>query len=250
MTDRVVKLTIVNDFVCANCCIGQHELLSAISYCKDTLRLPLSFELEHMPFRLISTACLSDDSTKAKVAKSTFYENRYGKEKFTNIEAAISKWAKEKGIPISLRGVMSQSTRAHRLAIKAGKIGGQKYQLPVLCGIFKANLEDNKDIADINVLAEIAESTGMMSKDEAIQFLHSDELEQEVNDMCENARNIGISGVPMTIIDGKWAISGGQSSDVYVQVFKKLAAAGVSPNGVYAAPSPLPASVVETNICA
>ncbi|KAF8071696.1 thioredoxin-like protein [Lyophyllum atratum] len=242
MTDRVVKLTIVNDFVCPNCCIGQHELLSAISYCKDTLHLPLAFELEHMPFRLISNACLPED--KAKVNKSTFYENRYGKDKFTNFENAISKWAKEKGIPLSFRGVMSQSTRAHRLAIKAGQIGGHKLQLPVLCGIFKANLEDNKDIADFNVLAEVAEGAGMMSKEK------SDELEKEVDAMCDKARNIGITGVPMTIIDGKWAISGGQSSDVFVQIFKKLAAAGISPGGVYAAPSPFAAPVMETDICA
>jgi predicted DsbA family dithiol-disulfide isomerase len=42
--------------------------------------------------------------------------------------------------------------------------------------------------------------------------------------MCEKARTIGITGVPMTIIDGKWAVSGGQSSDVYVQVRSHLRA--------------------------
>lgn len=36
--------------------------------------------------------------------------------------------------------------------------------------------------------------------------------------MCNNARSKGITGVPMTIIDGKWAVSGGQSSDVFIQV--------------------------------
>jgi predicted DsbA family dithiol-disulfide isomerase len=36
--------------------------------------------------------------------------------------------------------------------------------------------------------------------------------------MCEKARDMGIKGVPLTIIDGKWAVSGGQSSDVFVQV--------------------------------
>ncbi|KAF8982230.1 hypothetical protein BDQ17DRAFT_1437990 [Cyathus striatus] len=51
--------------------------------------------------------------------------------------------------------------------------------------------------------------------------------------MCEAARAGGISGVPVIIIDGKWAVSGGQSSDVFIQIFKKLAAAGV-----HAAPSP------------
>jgi len=243
MNDRVVKLTIVNDFVCPNCCIGQHELLSAISHSKDVLHLPLSFELEHMPFRLISKECLTDSEDTPKVDKSTFYTKQIGKERFSTFEKAISKWAHEKGIPISFRGVMSQSTRAHRLAIKASKMGGQRLQLPILCGLFKANLEEGKDIADINVLADLATSVGMMSKDEAVKFLKSDELEKEVNAMCEKARTIGITGVPMTIIDGKWAVSGGQSSDVFVQIFKKLAAAGV-----YAAPSPFSAPVMDTEL--
>lgn len=61
---------------------------------------------------------------------------------------------------------MSQSTRAHRLAIKASRMGGQQLQLPILVGLFKANLEEGKDIADVNVLADLAASVGMMSKDE------------------------------------------------------------------------------------
>lgn len=69
--------------------------------------------------------------------------------------------------PLSaFRGVMSQSTRAHRLAQKAYQIGGQKLQMPILCSLFKANLEDGKDIADINVLADLAAAAGVMSKDE------------------------------------------------------------------------------------
>lgn len=61
---------------------------------------------------------------------------------------------------------MSQSTRAHRLSRKAFKIGGQELQLPVLTALFKTHLEEEKDIADFDVLAEVAESVGMMSKDQ------------------------------------------------------------------------------------
>jgi len=106
-------------------------------------------------------------------------------------------------------------------------------------------MEDAKDIADINVLAELAESTGTMSKAEAVAFLESDELEKEVNTMCDEARSKGITGVPMTIIDGKWAVSGGQSSDVFIQIFKKLSAAGI-----HNAPSPFSAPVAETVLVA
>lgn len=51
-----------------------------------------------------------------------------------------------------------------------------------------------------------------------MRFLESDELEKEVNEMCNVARSKGITGVPMIIIDGRWAVSGGQSSEVFVKV--------------------------------
>ncbi|KAF8899900.1 thioredoxin-like protein [Gymnopilus junonius] len=243
MATRVVRLTIITDFACVNCCVGHHELLNAIAYCKDILQLPLAFQLEHLPFRLINTSVLTEDSPK--VDKSDFLQKQLGKERFSKLEAGISKWAEEKGIPISFRGVMSQSTRAHRLCQKAYKIGGQNLQTPLLCAIFKAYMEEGQDVADIQVLAGLAEGTGTMSSAEAIKFLESDELVSEVNAMCNEARSKGITGVPMTIIDGKWAVSGGQSSDVFVQIFKKLATPGV-----HNAPSPFSSPVADTVLVA
>ncbi|KAF5327274.1 hypothetical protein D9619_004240 [Psilocybe cf. subviscida] len=224
MSTRVVKLTVVTDFACLNCCVGQHELLDAIAYSKDVLHLPLDFELEHLPFRLINSTLLPENGPI--VGRQEFLLKHIGEEKLTKLKAAISKWAVEKNVPISFRGVMSQTTRAHRLCQKAYKIGGQKLQVPLLCAVFKAHMEDEQDIADINVLADLAANAGTMTREEAIAFLESDELEKEVNSMCAEARSKGITGVPMTIIDEKWAVSGGQSSDVFVQIFKKLAAAG------------------------
>ena len=36
--------------------------------------------------------------------------------------------------------------------------------------------------------------------------------------MSDDAQRKGISGVPFTIINGKWAVGGGQEPDVYVKV--------------------------------
>jgi len=196
-----------------------------------------------MPFKLLGEGIIPDESPKPD--KSTFLSNKLGKDKFELYEKVIAKWSEEKGIPISFRGVMSQSTRGHRLSRKAYQLGGEKLQTPVLCALFKAHLEEGQDIADLEILSDIAAKTGMMTKEEALAFLKSDELEKEVNEMCDAARSRGITGVPMTVIDGKWAISGGQSSDVFVQIFQKLAAAGV-----HASPSsPFTSPVVETDLC-
>lgn len=36
--------------------------------------------------------------------------------------------------------------------------------------------------------------------------------------MMAEARKKGVTGVPFTIIDGRWAVIGGQTAEVYIQV--------------------------------
>jgi predicted DsbA family dithiol-disulfide isomerase len=48
--------------------------------------------------------------------------------------------------------------------------------------------------------------------------LKSDDCLEKVNNQVAEARAKGVTGVPFTIIDGKWAVSGGQSAPVFVKV--------------------------------
>ncbi|KIY72382.1 thioredoxin-like protein [Cylindrobasidium torrendii FP15055 ss-10] len=233
-TNRTVKITVINDFICPNCYIGHHEMLSAISYAKGVLKLPLSFELEFRPYRLIPDNILNDSTPKT--SRSDFFNKYLGANAFDHLkEDAVGQWARERKLTISFDGVMSSSLRAHRLARKAYLLGKQNLQLPFICAIFKAYLQMSQDISDILVLAQIAEAVKIMPKQQAIDFLLSDELVDEVTAMCEQAKSAGMNGVPSTIIDRKWLINGGQSSEVYVRIFKKLADCG----SVSAAPSPM-----------
>ena len=74
----------------------EHELLDAISTCKD---LPLSFELEHIPYRLVYPSTFKENEP-ITITKEEFLKKYIGQEKFTKVEAAIAKWAAEKGIPL------------------------------------------------------------------------------------------------------------------------------------------------------
>jgi len=212
-----------------------------MSYCKDTLQLPIEFQYQHMPFRLIGPKCLKPGITTDRIK---FYNCHLGEERSASLRQCVTKWGEEKSIPITWDGVIGHTTCAHRLCSKAAQISGQEAQLNTIKAIFNAHMVDGKDISDPNVLAEIAESIGLMPKDQALAFLETDELEDEVNKIAEAARAKGITGVPVTVIDGKWAVSGGQSSDVFIQIFKKLAASGAN-----ADPSHLPGAAVPTQIC-
>jgi predicted DsbA family dithiol-disulfide isomerase len=89
--------------------------------------------------------------------------------------------------------------------------------------------------------------------------VNSDECLGKVNHQVAEAREKGVTGVPFTIIDGKWAVSGGQSAPVFVkvrmirkiairsarltarQIFSKLAEAPGSPLSQSNTPVPSPA---------
>ena len=65
----------------------------------------------------------------------------------------------------TFKGFVSQTTRAHRLCQKAYQLGGQDLQIPLLKAIYKAHMEEGQDIAEIAVLADIADNAGTMSRE-------------------------------------------------------------------------------------
>jgi len=231
---RVIKLTIISDVICPFCYIGHYELQEAIGRCTD---LPVHFDIEYRPYRLTS---LRDEDKP--VDRVEYFRRKLGEQKIQQIRETITQWPKVQDgtCNLSFGGVISQSTKAHRLSIKAYKIGGHPLQEAVLTTIFKASCEQLKDIGDTQVLADVAESTGTMTRHDAINFLESDELKTEVFQMIRQVQSNGINGVPFVIIDGKWAVSGGQSAEVYIQIFRKLAATAID-----SAPSPFPSHVVS-----
>ncbi|ETW82993.1 hypothetical protein HETIRDRAFT_439564 [Heterobasidion irregulare TC 32-1] len=214
MSTHKVKLIVLSDFLCPWCYVGYRELQTAISQCAT---LPVLFELEYRPF--ILHPALTDDA----IDKHEWLMSKFGKPKSDAIVQMATARGETAGINFSFNGKVSQTTRAHRLTMKAMQVGGSSVQQALIRLIFKAYMEEEQDIADIGNLSEMAECAGVMSKNEAVAFLKSDECLAQVEQQVAEAREKGVTGVPFTIIDGKWAVSGGQTADVFVKIFRKLA---------------------------
>lgn len=69
-----------------------------------------------------------------------------------------------------LDGIITQTTLAHRLMLKAWKMGGQTKQQALLTTLFKVFFEELANIGDTNVLADAAVSADLMTKEEVGQF--------------------------------------------------------------------------------
>ncbi|KAF9813522.1 hypothetical protein IEO21_05559 [Rhodonia placenta] len=212
---KVVNLVVIGDLICPWCYIGEKEMERAIDAVKD---LPLTIKVEHRPYQLQPS--LPEDQA---IVKREWYLNRFGKDKFAMFEQMVTTRGSQLGLNISYDGTITQTIRAHRLSLKALKVGGQERQEAFLNAVHKAYFEQGKNLGDFEVLSELAEASGLMSKEQATKFLETDECREEVINMMAEARKKGVTGVPFTIVDGRWAVIGGQTADVYIQIFKKLA---------------------------
>lgn len=119
--------------------------------------------------------------------------------------------------------------------LRAFQLGGTELQSKLLGALFEAYGEKSKDLGDPETLADIADAAGVLPREEvrrhhfasfrltmsqALTFVESEELAEDVEKMVAASRANGVAGVPFTVIDDKWAISGGQAPDVYYKVRK------------------------------
>ena len=83
----------------------------------------------------------------------------------------------------TFQGAVSTTTRAHRLCRKAYLQGGQDMQVAQLLSIFKVHYGEGRDIADIELLSELAAQNNLMSK-EQVRNLHFFQHRVLLTDVC------------------------------------------------------------------
>lgn len=227
-----------------------------MTHCTDVLNLPISFEIEYRPFRLIG--CLQDDAP-CTMSKETFYSNKLGKEKFENTMTSIRKWGSEKDISLYVLTITRGNATLDSLFLKQhlerrhgtiytcspfvpesvptrrttvpntipqcylqGFVSRRERYLQYwgIGRVSRGGRYDDKgwSACDCVVSRWSSDWTSIPLSLQAVAFLKSDELKEEVHKMCEDARAKGITGIPMTVIDRKWSVNGCQSAEVFIQV--------------------------------
>lgn len=88
--------------------------------------------------------------------------------------------------------------------------------------LFAAHFTDNRNISDINVLADIAAETGL-DRSEALAVLEGQFFAQEVRTEEQHWQQQGIQSVPAIIFNERHLVSGAQGVDNYINILEQLA---------------------------
>ena len=131
----------------------------------------------------------------------------------------VTAMAAEVGLTYDLgRAVVANSFDAHRLSHFAKKHGRQD---AVEERLFKAYFTEGKNTADHGTLVSLAVEAGL-NAEEVRAMLAGTEFSDDVNRDIYEASQVGARGVPFFVFDNKYAVSGAQPSELFLQVLNKV----------------------------
>ncbi|KQT01444.1 disulfide bond formation protein DsbA [Cellulomonas sp. Leaf395] len=117
------------------------------------------------------------------------------------------------------RSLAANTFAAHRLVHLARTTSGAALAERTLEALFSAHFEHGADLGDDGTLVRIVSGAGV-DADAARAALASDAGADAVRADEDEARALGVTGVPFFVVDRRIAVSGAQPADVFTQLLE------------------------------
>ena len=202
----MLTIDVISDVICPWCFIGKRRLEKALAGRPATVRWH--------PFQL------NPDMPREGIDRKEYRIRKFGSwERSLELDAQVAAAGRGEGIAFDFdRMARTPNTLdAHRIIWLAGERGVQD---AVVEALFLAYFTDGRDLSDRATLAEVAAGAGL-DRDEVDELLEGDKGLDVVRAGEEQARRIGVSGVPFFVVNGKVALSGAQPPEMFRQAFEQ-----------------------------
>lgn len=205
----MLNVEIWSDILCPFCYIGKRHVEAAQKQFPHPLTVKWrSFELQ------------KDAAKKQNQDLASRLAQKYGKslEWAQAMNQQVTEKARQVGVSFHLdKAIPTNSFDAHRLIHLAETFGRQDQAKERL---LKAYFTDGLDISDHPTLVALGLEIGLVAED-VEAMLSGNRYAAEVRADEQLAAEIEISGVPFFVINQRYAISGAQPVEVFVETFHK-----------------------------
>nr|WP_299204825.1 DsbA family oxidoreductase [uncultured Brumimicrobium sp.] len=202
-----MKVEIWSDVMCPFCFIGKRNFETALEQFKDKEHI----EVVWKSFQL--------DPSIPEVAKDSYedylIENKgMPRAQVKGMLDNVTQSAKQVGLEYNFdKAVMVNSLSAHKLLqlAKTKGLGNEAEEV-----LFRAFFTEGKNIADLATLTALGKEIGL--EENEIQSAMKDEKYTElVKADIQEARQVGVQGVPFFVLDRKYAVSGAQPAQAFLE---------------------------------
>lgn len=206
-----MKVEIWSDIMCPFCYIGKRNIETALAQFPEAKNI----EIEWKSFQLDPTLPqIATDNHEEYLAKRKGFPVEQVKGMLEN----VTNTAKQAGLDFHLeQSVIVNSFNAHRL-IQFAKTKGLGDEVEER--FFKAYFTEGKDMANVETLTTLGKEIGLDEKELQVAFTDN-QYAEKVNQDIDEARVIGVTGVPFFVFDRKYAVSGAQPPQAFLQALEQ-----------------------------
>ena len=208
----MVQVDIWSDVRCPFCYIGKHNFEAGLEKFQHKDEVQVIWHSFQLDPGLETQPDISTVDYFVQVKKVSAEQAR-------QMMGGAQKMASEAGLDTDLENSMvANSFKAHQ-TIQLAKEKGVANELQE--ALFKAHFSERKNIDDEGVLVDIAKSVGL-NPGEVREALKEEKYADAVKQDEMQAQNIGVRGVPFFVFDNKYAVSGAQPAESFLEVLEKV----------------------------
>ncbi|EJO76829.1 DsbA family oxidoreductase [Leptospira interrogans] len=208
------KIAIYSDVVCPWCYIGKKRLEDAISIRKKSYPDD-KIEIEWRAFQL------NPDLAPEGEDRILHMTRKFGSmDRVKMMVQRVADIANSENLPFLLEqeGHQPNTFLLHALIRKAKEYGKDSILSEIF---FRKFFAEGKNLSDTNIILESLREAGIQ-EDDFYSIKENTILLQEVREEEQKGRELGVSGVPFFVFNEKYAVSGAQESNLFLQVFDRL----------------------------
>ncbi|MEJ2881461.1 DsbA family oxidoreductase [Pedobacter sp. GR22-6] len=206
-----MKIEIWSDVICPFCYIGKRNFETALEQFADKKNIEViwkSFQLDPA-IPEVATESYTDYLVKRK---------GMAVEQVQGMLSNVTQMATQVGLDYHLdQSIIVNSLKAHQLIqfAKLKNLGSEAEER-----LFKAFFIEGKNIADTETLVQLGKDFGL-DESEIKANLEDEKYKYEIAQDIQEAQNIGVTGVPFFVFDRKYAVSGAQPAEAFLETLNK-----------------------------
>jgi predicted DsbA family dithiol-disulfide isomerase len=209
-----MNVDIWSDIVCPWCYLGKRRFEKALAAFdgRDDVRV------SHRSFQLDPTRTRGATSSRRARLRSKY---RLSEDEVRAMDIKMEQTAAADGLEYHLTetGLTGNTLDAHRLLRLAASHGLEDSMLERL---YRAYFTEQRSIFDVESLVSIAVEVGLDATG-VREALESDRYVDAVTRDLNEARLLGVTGVPFFVIDNRYGISGAQVTEVFSRALRMAA---------------------------
>ncbi len=196
-----IVIDVISDVMCPWCFIGKRRLEKALMMLPDS-----AVKVQWHPYQLDASLPVEGKDRK------TYLEEKFGgAERAKQAYAHVRNAGSEEDIDFQFEAITKSpnTINSHRLIRWARADGMQDAMVEEL---FKLYFTEGADLTDKKVLITAAERAGLNGA-LVSELLDTDQDIKEVEADVFRAHEIGVTGVPFFVIDGRFAVAGAENPE-------------------------------------